>query len=31
MLPGYELYTDTDLDTAVAIPRDFASDVREIV
>ena len=31
MLSGYELYTDIDLDTAVAIPRDFACDVREIV
>ena len=29
MLSGYELYTDIDLDTAVAIPRDFACDVRE--
>ena len=28
---GYELYTDIDLDTAVAIPRDFACDVREKV
>ena len=26
-----ELYTDIDLDTAVAIPRDFACDVREKV
>ena len=31
MLPGYELCTDTDLDTAVATPRDFACDVREKV
>ena len=31
MLSGYELYTDIDLDTAVAIPRDFACDVREKV
>ena len=31
MLSGYELYTDIDLDTAVAIPRDFACDVRENV
>ena len=30
-LSGYEFYTDTDLDTAVAIPRDFACDVREKV
>ena len=29
VLSGYELYTDIDLDTAVAIPRDFACDVRE--
>ena len=29
VLTGYELYTDIDLDTAVAIPRDFACDVRE--
>ena len=28
VLSGYELYTDIDLDTAVAIPRDFACDVR---
>ena len=26
---GYELYTDIHLDTAVAIPWDFACDVRE--
>ena len=31
VLTGYELYTDIDLDTAVAIPRDFACDVREKV
>ena len=31
MLSGYELYTNIDLDTAVAIPRDFACDVREKV
>ena len=31
VLSGYELYTDIDLDTAVAIPRDFACDVREKV
>ena len=31
MLTGCELYTDIDLDTAVAIPRDFACDVREKV
>ena len=31
VLSGYELYTDIDLDTAVAIPRDFARDVREKV
>ena len=31
MLSGYELYTDINLDTAVAIPRDFACDVREKV
>ena len=31
MLSGYELYTDIELDTAVAIPRDFACDVREKV
>ena len=29
VLTGYELFTDFDLDTAVAIPRDFACDVRE--
>ena len=29
VLSGYELYTDIDLDTAVAIPRDFACDFRE--
>ena len=29
MLSGYELYTDIDLDTVVAMPRDFACDVRE--
>ena len=29
VLTGYELYTDIDLDTVVAIPRDFACDVRE--
>ena len=27
VLTGYELYTDIYLDTAVAIPRDFACDV----
>ena len=31
VLLGYELYTDIDLDTAVAIPRDLACDVREKV
>ena len=31
MLTGSELHTDIDLDTAVAIPRDFACDVREKV
>ena len=31
VLSGYELYTDIELDTAVAIPRDFACDVREKV
>ena len=31
VLPGYELYTDLDVDTAIAIPRDFACDVRESV
>ena len=31
VLTGYELYTDLDLDTAVAIPRDFARDVRKSV
>ena len=31
VLTGYELYTDIDLDTAVAIPRYFACDVREKV
>ena len=31
VLPGCELYTDTDLDTAVAVPRDFACDVRQKV
>ena len=31
VLSGCELYTDIDLDTAVAILRDFACDVRERV
>ena len=31
VLSGYELYTDIDLDTVVAIPRDFACDVRQKV
>ena len=31
VLSGYELYTDIDLDTAVAIPRDFPCDVRDKV
>ena len=31
VLSCYELYTGIDLDTAVAIPRDFAGDVREKV
>ena len=31
VLPGYELYTDLDVDTAVAIPREYACDVRECV
>ena len=31
VLSGYELYTDMDLDTAVAMPRDFAYDVRDKV
>ena len=31
VLTGYDLYTDIDLDTAVAIRRDFACDVREKV
>ena len=31
VLSGYELYTDIDLDTAVAIPQDYACDVREKV
>ena len=31
VLSGYELYTNINLDTAVAIPRDFACDVREKV
>ena len=31
VLTGYVLYTDIDLDTAVAIPRDLACDVREKV
>ena len=31
VLPGYELYTDLDVDTAIAIPRDYACDVRECV
>ena len=31
VLPGYELYTDLDVDTAFAIPRDIACDVRESV
>ena len=26
VLPGYELYTDLYVDTAVAIPRDFSCD-----
>ena len=30
-LSGYELYTNFGLDTAVAIPREFAFDVRESV
>ena len=29
MLLGYELFTDVGLDTAVAIPREIACDVRE--
>ena len=31
VLPGYELYTDLDVDTAVAVPRDFACAVRDCV
>ena len=31
VLPGYELFTDLDGDTAVAIPKDLTSDVRECV
>ena len=31
VLPGYELETDLHVDTAVAIPRDYACDVRECV
>ena len=31
VLPGYELYTDLDVDSAVSIPRDYACDVRECV
>ena len=31
VLSGYELYTDFDVDTAVAIARDCACDVRESV
>ena len=31
VLTGNELYTDIDLDAAVAIPRDFVCDVREKV
>ena len=31
VLSGNELYTDIEFDTAVAIPRDFACDVREKV
>ena len=31
VLSGYELYTNINLDTAGAIPRDFACDVREKV
>ena len=31
LLPGYELYTDLDVDTAVAVPRDFACDVHDCV
>ena len=30
-MSGYELYTNIDLDIAVAIPRDFPCDVREKV
>ena len=29
VLSGYELYTDLDVDTAVAVPRDFACAVRD--
>ena len=31
VLLGYELYTDLDVNTAIAIPRDHACDVRECV
>ena len=31
VLSGCEFYTDIELDTAVAIPRDFTCDVREKV
>ena len=31
VLPGYELYTGLDVDTAIAVPRDYACDVRECV
>ena len=31
MLPGYERYTDLDVNTAVAISRDYACGVRECV
>ena len=31
VLPGFELYTDLDVDTAVAVPRDFACDIRDCV
>ena len=31
VLPGYEHYTDFDVDTAVAVPRDFPCAVRDCV
>ena len=28
VMPGYELFTDMELDTAVAIPREYAREIR---